>query len=116
MDPETASILLSIILKNNTFKFNNQTYLQIQGTAMGTKVAPTYANIFMDKLERQILSNAEIQPIIWRRFIDDIFAIYRCTKDELTHHLSYLNEQHHSIKFTYKYDQKASTFWTPQYT
>lgn len=110
MDSETASILLAIILKNNTFKFNNNIYLQIQGTAMGTKVAPTYANIFMDDLERNILEHSEIRPVIWRCFIDDIFAIYRCTEDELIEHLTYLNQQHHSIKFTYEFSRDTINF------
>ena len=32
------------ILENNTFQFNDKYYFQISGTAMGTKMAPTYAN------------------------------------------------------------------------
>lgn len=110
MDPDTAATLLAIILKNNTFKFNNKTFLQIQGTAMGTKVAPTYANIFMDQLERKILANSELQPVIWRRFIDGIFAIYRCTEDELIEHLTYHNRQHDTIKFTFEYSRETINF------
>jgi hypothetical protein len=30
-------------------------FSQINGTAMGTKIAPSYANIFMGKLEKQII-------------------------------------------------------------
>ena len=43
--------LLEVVLCNNTFEFNNEYYKQIQGTAMGTKLAPAYANIFISKLE-----------------------------------------------------------------
>ena len=32
--------LLEIVLKNNTFEFNNQCFKQLYGTAMGTKLAP----------------------------------------------------------------------------
>jgi hypothetical protein len=32
--------------------FTGDHYLQVSGTAMGTKMAPSYANIFMGKLER----------------------------------------------------------------
>ena len=35
----------------NKFQFNRENYLQIGGTAMGTRVAPFYANIFMPNLE-----------------------------------------------------------------
>ena len=42
--PEVLAELIGIVLKNNAFKFNDY-YLQIQGTAMGTKMAPAYANL-----------------------------------------------------------------------
>jgi hypothetical protein len=34
---------IKLVLENNFFFFDNKYYLQIKGTAMGTKVAPTYA-------------------------------------------------------------------------
>ena len=40
--------LIYIILTKNNFTFNGVHYLQIQGRAMGTHMAPSYANIFMD--------------------------------------------------------------------
>jgi hypothetical protein len=36
--------------KNQKFTFDGNHYLQINGTAMGTKMAPSYANIFMGDL------------------------------------------------------------------
>lgn len=38
--------LLTIYLNNNDFEFNNKHFLQIHGTAMGQRHAPSYANIF----------------------------------------------------------------------
>jgi len=35
----------------NTFEFNNACYQQLQGSAIGSKLSPAYANIFMGKLE-----------------------------------------------------------------
>ena len=46
--------LLKIVMECNIFKFNNEYWLQLLGTSMGTRVAPTYANIFMGKLEKEI--------------------------------------------------------------
>ncbi|CAG2209848.1 unnamed protein product [Mytilus edulis] len=37
---------IKFILQNNYFNFNGESYRQISGTAMGTKVAPTYANLW----------------------------------------------------------------------
>jgi hypothetical protein len=46
------------VLKKNNFTFNGDHYLQINGTAMGTKMAPSYANIFMGKIEKQLLESS----------------------------------------------------------
>ena len=48
--------LFDIVLRCNVFIFNGQIYQQIQGTAMGTKMAPSYANLFMDRFERAFLA------------------------------------------------------------
>ena len=64
--------LLTLVLKCNNFEFNGKHYLQIQGTAMGTKMAPSYANIFMGRLERRLLQSVILKPFSWLRFIDDI--------------------------------------------
>ena len=52
--PDVLVELIDIVLKNNVFEFNNKYYLQIQGTAMGTKMAQAYANVFMGKLEENL--------------------------------------------------------------
>ena len=41
-------------LKNSYFEFNGSIKQQLSGTAIGTKFAPLYACIFMDKLETNI--------------------------------------------------------------
>ena len=38
-------------MKNNLFEFNGQIKQQISGTAIGIKCDPTYACIYMDKIE-----------------------------------------------------------------
>ena len=43
-------------------------------------MAPNYANIFMDKIEQGILNDFYkkygMKPLIWLRYIDDIFFIW----------------------------------------
>ena len=70
--PGTMKDLLAIVLKHNYFQFADKMYHQIQGTAMGTKMAPSYANIFMAQLEERLLANYPIKPLLWKRYIDDI--------------------------------------------
>ena len=62
--------LLEISLKKNDFQFNDETYLQTSGTAMGKKFAPSYCNIFMALWEEQILNKNNYQPLVYFRFLD----------------------------------------------
>ncbi|PIK43184.1 hypothetical protein BSL78_19969 [Apostichopus japonicus] len=68
--------LMQLILTNNNLVFGNKHYLQIHGTAMGTKMAPSFANIFMGNLEKEFLSRQNLKPHTWLRYIDDIFMIW----------------------------------------
>ena len=68
-------ILGTLVLKNNYFEFNGEIYLQQQGTAMGTRMAPNYAIIFMHKIETELLNKSRLKPKVFKRFIDDIFLI-----------------------------------------
>ena len=52
---------LQIILENNNFSFNKSFYNQTKGTAMGTKVAPTYATLVLGFLEEKLYRIAEHQ-------------------------------------------------------
>ena len=104
--------ILSLILNKNSFTFNNEHFLQIHGTAMGSPMAPTYANIFMAILERKLLNEAPqgLIPIEWIRFIDDIFAIWTHGIEKLQIFLSYINNFHPTIKFDYTYSYKSVNF------
>ena len=63
------------VLQYNYFEFNGIVKQQMSGTAIGTKFAPAYASIFMDKLENDFLNAQESLPLVWYRYIDDIFFI-----------------------------------------
>lgn len=44
---------LRLIIEINYFKYDNKIYHQIKGTAIGTRVAPSHANLFIDLFELQ---------------------------------------------------------------
>lgn len=90
----TTSFLLSLarfILEKNNFQFQDKHYLQIKGTAMGTRMAPSYANLYMGRLERNFLKSQSCKPICWLRFIDDIFLIWTHGEESLSKFLQQLN-------------------------
>ena len=67
---------------------------------MGTKLAPSYANLFMSKFEQAHVYTYHLQPTLWKRFIDDIFLIWPHGMDSLIEFIQYLNTVHSTIKFT----------------
>ena len=72
------------VLQNNYIEFNGIVKQQISGTATGTKVAPTYVCISMDKLKTDFLNTQEYLPIVWYRYIDDIFLSGHTVKKNLS--------------------------------
>ena len=52
--------LLTYVLKNNIFQFNGRVYSQICGVAMGTKLAPALATIYIGFLEQQVLAQTPL--------------------------------------------------------
>ena len=98
------------VLTKNYFIFNGQIYLQKQGTAMQTRMAPNYAIIFMHYLESNMLNQSTLKPKTWLRFIDDIFMIWQHGIQTLTLFMDMLNSHHPTIKFTYEYNIKEIAF------
>ena len=76
-----------MILKSNAFRFGNGCYRQITGTAMGTPMTPNYANLFRKNFGQNLLHDYSqktgLSPLVWFRFIDDIFLIWTGNKDSL---------------------------------
>lgn len=101
---------MNLVLKNNVFEFNEKFYLQTQGTAMGTKMAPAYANLFMGKLEERLRQIGNKHILLWRRFIDDIFIVWTGTETEFLNYIQAINKLHKTIKFTQEHDHHELTF------
>ena len=79
---------------------------------MGTKVAPSYACLFMGWLEKLMLKNwsdknPNSKPYLWRRYIDDINFVWHGSTKELDHFIFHINQQHSNIKFTATYDTET---------
>ena len=108
-EPLTEAIVevIGLILTNNNFTFNDQQFSQTKGTAMGTQMAPSYSNIFMDDLERRMLASMEETPLTWWRYVDDVFAIWPHSVERLKTFLKSINEFHPLIKFTVEWCSKS---------
>ena len=93
--------LIKFILENNVFCFNDEYFLQACGTAMGTRMTPCYANIFMAELEENYLSGYPYKPLAYYRYIDDILILWsNCLVTLLHNFINSINKQHSNIIFT----------------
>ena len=61
---DTLTELAEVVLKNNIFEFDEKTFKQKRGTAIGTKFAPPYAILFMADFEEEMLESFEKKPMI----------------------------------------------------
>ena len=103
-------LMLRLILQENSFKFANKHFLQLYRTAMGTKAAVAFANIFMAKIENQILQQSKHKPLEWVRFIDDIASFWDVPIDEVKQFIEEANRFHPTIKFTASISCTEATF------
>ena len=97
---DSLILLAECVLKNNVFEHNMRYFKQLNGTAIGTKFAPPYAILFMGYLEDKILNSLVEKPLVWWRYIDDIFMIWQHGEEKLKDILKILNSCHPTIKFT----------------
>ena len=116
MSKEFIRDSIKVILENNSFCFGTRHFLQKQGTAMGTKMAPTYANLTLAYLEKTLYNNIrttyteEIAQYVensWKRYIDDCFIIWDRNVDEVETLHSVLNSLNSKLTFTM--DQSDAT-------
>jgi len=106
----TLTRMLHWILFNNTFTFNDKSYLQINGVATGSPVAPSVANLFMDYIENKVLIKWKTHLRLYRRYIDDIFMVFEGSEDEVEECKSDFNRMHKNITLTWETDKHTATF------
>ncbi|XP_074646585.1 uncharacterized protein LOC141902624 [Tubulanus polymorphus] len=102
--------LLEISLKENDFNFNENTYLQVKGTAMSKRCAPSYANIFVAEWEKEDLSRSELQPSLYARFIDDIYMVWEHGRETLMQFIDVLQTVSRSIKLKFEISDTSVNF------
>ena len=101
--------LLNHCLSNNYLRFGDKYFRQTTGIAMGSRVAPPLAIIFMDSIERAFNDNASLKPDIYMWYIDDIFGIWTHGPASLHEYLNHVNNEHPSIKFTIESTEDAQS-------
>ena len=101
-----VSNILTVILRNVFFRYNDRVYRQTSGLPMGNNMSAILAILYMDRLERQAISNFR-QLGLYKRYVDDIFIITedRQTAEEIQ---ACINGRDPSIQFEIEHPVNGS--------
>ena len=105
--------LLEHCLNNNYLRFGKKIYKQTEGIAMGSRIAPPLAILFMHTVESLILSADTPQPITYFRYIDDVIGLWTHGKESLDKYFKFINEFHPSIKFSIERSDQSENHQIP---
>jgi hypothetical protein len=92
--------LLNLSVTNAPFRFHNKIYKQIDGVAMGNPLAPIIADLWMQKMEEKLNRFSTNRPIVWLRYVDDIFCLFTISETKIKDFHSRINKWHDNLNFT----------------
>ena len=103
--------LILFILKNNVFKSASCVYKQIMGIAMGTPMAPYYANLFITQVETNMLNDYQadngLRLIFW--YTDNVFFLWAFGEQSVTERFIRKYSESKNMKSVLNYDVHYST-------
>ena len=77
---------------------------------MGTRVAPSLANVFMSEFEENYVYTYNPPPDFFIRYLDDCLIGWSHGREEFDKFVEYLNSRLDNIKFTAEISEKAVPF------
>ena len=98
----TSTYFSTLFLTLNSFSFNGDYFQQTGGVAMGSRLGPNCACLFVGHVEEQIFQQYPgKKPDLYKRYIDYIAGAASCSKNELDNFGEFINNFHPSLKFTW---------------
>ena len=78
---------------------------------MGTKMGPSYANLFVGFIENQFFSQYHSpKPELYGRYIDDCIGATSSTREELTKFTTAVNSFYAALKYTWEISDTSLAF------
>ena len=102
-NPATHTLirLAELVLTLNTFEFDSEHFQQSNGVAMGNKMGPSYACLFVGHMEHQMFLQYDgVVPDLYKRYIDDIGGAASCSKPDLERFLQFVCAFHPALRYT----------------
>ncbi|CAF2854046.1 unnamed protein product [Rotaria sp. Silwood2] len=108
LNRDQMKILLNLSVTNSPFRFHNKIYKQIDGVAMGNPLAPIIADLWMQKMEEKLNKFRTNRPIVWLRYVDDIFCLFTISETKIKDFHSRINKWHDNLNFTLELESNNS--------
>eukprot|EP00061_Rhincodon_typus_P015210 g42762.t1 len=112
--PSTNTLirLTELVLTLNNF-FHSSHFLQTKGVAMGTRMGPSYAGLFVGYMEQShFRSQTGTTLHFFLHYIDDCIGTAKCSHEELEQFINFTNTFHPNLKFTGPSLIPLSPSWT----
>ena len=107
-DKEQMRMLLNLLVRDAPFRFQNNIYKQIDGVAMGNPLVPTLADLWMQKIEEKLNRFNTNKPLVWLRYVDDVFCIFTIPKEKILEFHTRMNRWHLNLQFTVEFESNNS--------
>eukprot|EP00061_Rhincodon_typus_P002984 g18994.t1 len=99
---DTLIHLAELVLIFNNFSFNSSHFLQTKGVAMGTRMGPSCACLFVGYVEQSFFqSYTGCIPQLFLHYIDDCICTASCSHEELEQFIHFTDTFHPNLKFTW---------------
>ncbi len=102
-DPPTSTLLrlAELVLTTNGFLFDSQYFVQVGGVAMGSKLGPSYACLFVGYQE-YLISQSYTGPFpdLLLRYIDDVVGASSLPLQQLQRFIDFVSNFHPALQFT----------------
>ena len=103
--------LAELVLTLNCFSFAGNYYKQINGVAMGTRMGPSYANLFVGYVEHQFFNQYNgPKPELYGRYIDDCIGAISSRREKLYHFITSVNSFRPALKYTWEISETSLAF------
>lgn len=107
----TIMRLTELVLTLNSFAFDGGHFKQQSGVAMGTKMGPSFACLFVGYTENQAFSQyTGEKPALYKRFIDDCLGVATCSKDSLLRFIDFMSSFHPALRYTHCISDSSVSF------
>jgi len=108
---ETLLRLAELVLTLNCFSFGDNFFKQTNGVAIGTKMGPSYANLFVGFVKHQFFSQYNgPKPQLYGRYIANCIGATSSTREELTQFITAVNSFPPALKYTWEISDDFLSF------